>query len=133
VACKSLADRDPWKNQSGKLYPFDIPRIIQLHSTARACSAAIMTRAQQTISIGLLLASLYLSCYIGLVPLSDAVRDEVIPVLPLWAIVSFGAYLLFKLGWGVFTFNDVPEAYDSLMKEIDTARADLRKKGVSVD
>jgi dolichyl-phosphate mannosyltransferase polypeptide 3 len=47
--------------------------------------------------------------------------------------VSFGAYLLFKLGWGVFTFNDVPEAYNSLMKEIDTAKADLRKKGVSVD
>jgi dolichyl-phosphate mannosyltransferase polypeptide 3 len=53
--------------------------------------------------------------------------------LPFWAIVSFGSYLLFKLGWGVFTFNDVPQAYDELMKEIDEARVDLRSKGVDVD
>ena len=53
--------------------------------------------------------------------------------LPVWAIVSFGAYLLFKLGMGVFTFNDVPEAYNELMSEIDMARADLRKRGVEVD
>jgi dolichyl-phosphate mannosyltransferase polypeptide 3 len=41
--------------------------------------------------------------------------------------------LLFKLGWGVFTFNDVPEAHKELMAEIETARADLKKKGVEVD
>ena len=55
------------------------------------------------------------------------------PQLPLWALVSFGAYLLFKLGYGVFTFNDVPEAHAELMKEIELARADLRTKGVDVD
>jgi dolichyl-phosphate mannosyltransferase polypeptide 3 len=53
--------------------------------------------------------------------------------LPFWALVSFGAYLLFKLGWGVFTFNDVPEAHAELMKEIDQARTSLRAKGVDVD
>lgn len=53
--------------------------------------------------------------------------------LPLWAIVSLGAYLLFKLGWGVFTFNDVPEAYKELQDEIEQAKADLKKKGVTVD
>jgi dolichyl-phosphate mannosyltransferase polypeptide 3 len=53
--------------------------------------------------------------------------------LPLWALVTFGAYLLFKLGFGVFTFNDVPKAHAELMKEIDLARADLRTKGVDVD
>ena len=53
--------------------------------------------------------------------------------LPYWAIVSFGSYLLFKLGWGVFTFNDVPEAYKELMGEIDEARNDLRSKGIDVD
>lgn len=56
-----------------------------------------------------------------------------IPQLPFWALVSFGAYLLFKLGWGVFTFNDVPEAHKELMAEIELARADLRTKGVEVD
>jgi dolichol-phosphate mannosyltransferase subunit 3 len=53
--------------------------------------------------------------------------------LPFWALVSFGAYLLFKLGWGVLTFNDVPLAHAELMKEIDMARAELRSKGVDVD
>ncbi len=38
-----------------------------------------------------------------------------------------------KLGWGVFTFNDVPEAHAELIKEIDMARKDLRAKGVDVD
>jgi len=92
-----------------------------------------MTRAQQTISFGLLISSLYLACFLGLFPFPSVIQDEIIPVLPVWAIVSFGAYLLFKLGLGVFTFNDVPEAHKELMAEIDLARADLKKKGVEVD
>lgn len=92
----------------------------------------------------------YLACFLGLLPLGATIQDQVIPVvslrqttllisllmpaqLPLWAIVSFGAYLLFKLGWGVFTFNDVPEAYNELMEEIEIAKVDLRKRGVEVD
>lgn len=55
------------------------------------------------------------------------------PQLPFWALVSFGAYLLFKLGMGVFTFNDVPKAHAELMGEIEVARKDLRKLGVDVD
>jgi dolichyl-phosphate mannosyltransferase polypeptide 3 len=47
--------------------------------------------------------------------------------------VSFGAYLLFKLGYGVFTFNDVPAAHKELMGEIEQARKELRTLGVDVD
>ncbi|TVY45425.1 putative dolichol-phosphate mannosyltransferase subunit [Lachnellula occidentalis] len=94
-----------------------------------------MTRAQQTISIGLLVTSeqLYLALYLQLIPLPELISTQIIPVLPFWALVTFGAYLLFKLGFGVFTFNDVPKAHAELMKEIDLARADLRTKGVDVD
>ncbi|KAH8808525.1 dolichyl-phosphate mannosyltransferase polypeptide 3 [Xylogone sp. PMI_703] len=92
-----------------------------------------MTRAQQTISVGLLVTSLYLSLYLELVPLPEVVSSQIIPVLPFWALVSFGAYLLFRLGLGVFTFNDVPEAHAELMKEIQVAKAELRAKGVDVD
>ena len=53
--------------------------------------------------------------------------------LPLWALVSFGAFLLGKLGYGVLTFNDVPAAHDELMRQIQTARGELQKKGVEVD
>lgn len=52
--------------------------------------------------------------------------------VPFWALISFGAYLLFKLGWGVFTFNDVPEAYAELQAQITEARKDLKSKGVDV-
>ncbi|KFZ09232.1 hypothetical protein V501_05674 [Pseudogymnoascus sp. VKM F-4519 (FW-2642)] len=76
---------------------------------------------------------LYLSLYLELVPLPALIQSDIIPVLPFWALVTFGSYLLFKLGLGVFTFNDVPAAHAELMLEIDEARADLRKKGVDVD
>ncbi|QUC16562.1 uncharacterized protein UV8b_00803 [Ustilaginoidea virens] len=92
-----------------------------------------MTRAQQTISFGLLVTSLYLALYLELIPLPALVQQQIVPVLPFWALVSFGALLLFRLGWGVFTFNDVPQAHKELMREIDLAKVDLRKLGVDVD
>ena len=33
--------------------------------------------------------------------------------------MSFGSYSLWSLGKGLFTFNDVPEAYEELMKVRD--------------
>ncbi|KAI1134583.1 dolichol-phosphate mannosyltransferase subunit 3 [Hypoxylon sp. FL0543] len=92
-----------------------------------------MTRAQQTISVGLLVTSLYLALYLQLIPLPDLVQAEIVPYLPFWALVSFGAYLLFRLGWNVMTFNDVPEAHKELMGEIELAKTDLRRLGVDVD
>lgn len=53
--------------------------------------------------------------------------------LPFWSLVSFGAWLLFRLGYGLLTFRDTPEAYAELMDEIKLAKADLRAKGVDVD
>jgi dolichyl-phosphate mannosyltransferase polypeptide 3 len=40
--------------------------------------------------------------------------------------------MLFSLGWGVFTFNDVPEAHAEIMQQIAEARKDLSAKGVDV-
>lgn len=53
--------------------------------------------------------------------------------LPFWALVSFGAYLLFRLGWNVMTFHDVPEAHKEIVAEIELAKTDLRRLGVDVD
>ncbi|KAK7705850.1 hypothetical protein SLS64_007798 [Diaporthe eres] len=92
-----------------------------------------MTRAQQTISIALLVSSAYLALYLNLIPLPAVVQSEIVPILPFWALVSLGAYLLVRLGWGVLTFNDVPEAHDELMSEIEVAKGELRKLGVTVD
>lgn len=47
--------------------------------------------------------------------------------------MTLGAYMLGRLGWGVLTFSDRPDAYKELLAEIDEAKADLRKLGVTVD
>lgn len=41
--------------------------------------------------------------------------------------------MLVRLGWGVLTFNDVPEAHEEIVKEIELAKKDLRRLGVDVD
>ncbi|SPO07489.1 probable dolichyl-phosphate mannosyltransferase polypeptide 3 [Cephalotrichum gorgonifer] len=92
-----------------------------------------MTRAVQTVSLALLLSSIYLALYLNLVPLPAIIQTEIVPVLPFWVLVTFGAYLLFKLGYGVMTFNDVPKAHEELMAEIELAKKDLRARGVSID
>lgn len=97
---------------------------------------------------------LYLALFLGLIPLPTKIQEDLIPYvrfvhsqpeqsnpqisdnviqLPFWAIISFGAYLLGKLGYNVMTFHDVPEAHKELMAEIEIARADLKKMGVTVD
>ncbi|KAL2215713.1 dolichol-phosphate mannosyltransferase subunit 3 [Thermoascus aurantiacus ATCC 26904] len=92
-----------------------------------------MTRAQQTISVLLLASSLYLALYLGLVPLNETVQSEIIPVLPFYALITFACYLLARLGWAILTFNDVPEAHEELQKEIELAKAELRRAKVDVD
>ncbi|QDS75611.1 hypothetical protein FKW77_006570 [Venturia effusa] len=92
-----------------------------------------MPRAVQQMTVLVVLGSIYLALLLGYAPLPAKIQDEVVPVLPFWALITFGAYLLFKLGYGVFTFNDVPEAYKELMGEIEVAKRELREKGVSVD
>ncbi|EXF85556.1 dolichol-phosphate mannosyltransferase subunit 3 [Colletotrichum paranaense] len=92
-----------------------------------------MTRAQQTISLALLVSSLYLALFLQLIPIPAKIQNDVVPVLPFWALISFGSYLLAKLGYNVMTFNDVPEAHKELMAEIEEAVVDLRKLGVDVD
>ncbi|KAH8885427.1 dolichol-phosphate mannosyltransferase subunit 3 [Thozetella sp. PMI_491] len=92
-----------------------------------------MTRAQQTISVFLLASSLYLVVFLELIPLPAIVQQDIVPYLPLWLLVSFGAYLLARLGWGVLTFHDTPEAHKELMGEIQEAKKDLRTLGVDVD
>ncbi|KAL8423712.1 hypothetical protein RB596_003793 [Gaeumannomyces avenae] len=103
-----------------------------------------MTRAQQTISIALLASSVRRpaapSCppavALRLIALTSHRRrdlTQIVPVLPFWFIVAFGAMLLARLGWGVLTFNDTPEAYKELMVEIEEAKVDLQRRGVDVD
>ena len=73
--------------------------------------------------------------------------------IPWWALVTFGSYSLWSMGWGLWSFRDCPDALEELMgvsrrihcvvsditnhdrsrQEIAEAKQDLRAKGVSVD
>ncbi|KAE8159730.1 dolichol-phosphate mannosyltransferase subunit 3 [Aspergillus tamarii] len=92
-----------------------------------------MTRAQQTLSVLLLVSSLYLVLYLDIVPLNETIQKEIVPVLPFYALISFGCYLLGRLGVAILTFNDVPEAHEELQKEIEQAKTELRRQNVDVD
>ncbi|CAO1633206.1 unnamed protein product [Sympodiomycopsis kandeliae] len=65
--------------------------------------------------------------------LSQETKDQILPVIPWWTIVSFGSYLLWQIGWGIFNFNDVPEAYQGLLVDIKNAKDFLRERGVDVE
>jgi len=65
--------------------------------------------------------------------LPTTIQAEIIPVLPFWAIVSLGAYLLGRLGLGVLKFNDTKDAYTELMAQIEGAKKNLDQRKVRWD
>lgn len=74
----------------------------------------------------------YLVLYFKVVSTPELFHDEILPYLPWWCLVSFGAYALGTLGWDVLTFKDKPEKYRELMGQIKEAKADLKQKGLQI-
>lgn len=70
---------------------------------------------------------------IPLPPSFDNFKEDVLPVLPFWILVTFGAYSLGNIGYSLFTFRDCKGAYIELMEEIQMAKDDLRKYKILVD
>ncbi|KAF8488688.1 dolichol-phosphate mannosyltransferase subunit 3 [Gautieria morchelliformis] len=95
-----------------------------------------MTQAQRFAAAVFFLGTIYILTYLSIIPvplLDDDKKNEILPVIPWWLLVSFGSYSLWSLGWGLLTFRDCPEAYQELLSEITTAKNELRMQGVSVD
>jgi dolichol-phosphate mannosyltransferase subunit 3 len=61
------------------------------------------------------------------------IQNDIIPVLPFWAVISLAAYLLGRLGLGVLTFNDTHDAYVELQGQIEKAKSDLAARKVGTD
>ena len=53
--------------------------------------------------------------------------------LPYTALIWFGCYSLGTISLNMLTFRECPEAAVELQEQIREARADLRRKGVTVD
>ncbi|KAF9088911.1 hypothetical protein BGX29_003562 [Mortierella sp. GBA35] len=93
-----------------------------------------MTRATEAAAFFGITATLYLALLFQWLPITlpETVQNFTLPVLPWWALVSFGAYSLGNIGYHVLTFRDCPEAFDELQVQIAEAQRDLRSKGVSI-
>lgn len=52
--------------------------------------------------------------------------------LPWLLLMSLGSYCLFKLGYDIFSYRDMPESIGELAQEIKTAKTDLRRKGMKL-
>ncbi|EEA24586.1 conserved hypothetical protein [Talaromyces marneffei ATCC 18224] len=78
-------------------------------------------------------SQLYLALYLGLIPINETVQTEIVPVLPFYALIVLACFLGARLGYMIMTFNDVPHEYESLQKEIEQAKIELRKANVDVD
>jgi dolichyl-phosphate mannosyltransferase polypeptide 3 len=74
------------------------------------------TKAHKTAVLLSGIASIYTSCWLGFIQLPEKINDQIIPVLPFWALVTFGSYSLGTLGWGILTFKDKESKYHELLK-----------------
>lgn len=75
-----------------------------------------MTKAVDTAIQLSAIVVIYFLFYTGFIPTPAIVQNEIIPVLPWWGLVSFGAYSLATLGWGIFSFKDKKAEYHTLLK-----------------
>jgi dolichyl-phosphate mannosyltransferase polypeptide 3 len=115
-----------------------------------------MTRATRVLAALALLAVAWLAVFLELLPLKLSPQARLIvpvvragaprpaanaphancrarPQLPWWALVSAGCYSLFSVGWAVATFNDCPDAHAELLRHIDEARSELRRRGLDTE
>jgi hypothetical protein len=87
-----------------------------------------MTKAFETVVYAFAISAIYFALTTGTIPTSETFQSEVLPVLPWWALVSFGCYTLF----GVYVLEDKKDKYVELKEQITEAKTFLKAKGVEV-
>lgn len=92
-----------------------------------------MTKATQTAVALFFYSAVLFALYTGALPSSEKIQLEIVPYVPLWSLVAFGAYALGTLGYDLVSFNDKPEKYKELLGQIDEAKAFYKAKGLDLD
>lgn len=92
-----------------------------------------MTKAYETAVYALTFSAIYFALSFGVIPTPEVFSTEILPVLPWWALVSFGCYALFEMGYGVFTLQDKEDKYIELKEQITEAKGFLKSNGVDVN
>jgi len=89
-------------------------------------------RATRVLGVLGALAAVWVSLVSGAVDSSSWLSPaafSVVQTLPLWALVSFGAFSLASIGWALLRFRDCPQAAKELEGDIATARKRLEQRG----
>lgn len=92
-----------------------------------------MTKITETLLAFFALSAVYFALYSGVLPSSEKFHDDILPFLPWWTLVTFGAYSLGTLGWGILTFKDKEDKYKELLDQIDEAKSFYKEKGIDLD
>lgn len=92
-----------------------------------------MTKATETFVAFFSISAVYFALYTGVIPTTPLIYHQILPYMPCWVLVTFGAYALATLGRGVYSFKDKEEKYKELLGQIDEARAFYKSKGVMID
>jgi len=84
--------------------------------------------------IAVTLFSLWFSLLTNIIPVPlSKPEQQVVQLLPLWALVSFGAYSLGCIGYNLLIFRECPEAFTELEKDLAAARKRLTAQGFKFD
>lgn len=92
-----------------------------------------MTKATNAALAVFTFSSVYAALLTGVIPTPEIIFSQIIPVLPWWLLVTFGAYALGTLGINLLTFKDKEDKYKELLVQIDEAKVFLKKNKVDLD
>eukprot|EP00762_Andalucia_godoyi_P003667 ANDGO_00688.mRNA.1 Dolichol-phosphate mannosyltransferase subunit 3 len=64
--------------------------------------------------------------------INNAQTRSIIPAIPYLALCVFGCYSLAKIGFGLATFPECPDANAELQHQIIEAKVSLQKRGIKL-
>ena len=92
-----------------------------------------MTKLMEWLSVGVLFLCLWIPLLFGASSLHLCHYKIHIWFLPVYLVLIFGMMSAAIVLYRVFTFNDCPEAYQELKRQIQEAKIDLQNKGVKLN
>lgn len=87
-----------------------------------------MTRLMEALIFGTAMVAAWIRL-ITLQNIEEYISRSNLLLLPIFAVLIFGMASATIVLYRTFTFNNCPDAYEELKKEISDAKKDLEKKG----
>ncbi len=92
-----------------------------------------LLRFQIFLSYGILVLGLWYGAVqskYSLINEGSAIQEALIDYLPLWVVLSLAFYAIGSVVYGVANFADCPQAAKEVEKEIEEAKAAMKKQGI---